>query len=54
MRWPGADRPVLAVKALYWGWSEGVGLGNHRFDTTGNRMTSSDMSNQPLKSGWFV
>ena len=37
-----------------WGWSEGVGLGNHRFDTTGNRMTLSYMSNLPLKSGWFV
>ena len=33
--------------------SQGAGLGNHRFDTTGNRMTSSDMSNQRLQSGWF-
>ena len=39
-----ADWSVVAMKALEWGWSEGIGLGNRRFDTTGDRMKSSYMS----------
>ena len=37
------------------GWSEGTGLDNHRFDTTGDRMTLSDMSDPPFTlNGGFV
>jgi Reverse transcriptase (RNA-dependent DNA polymerase) len=49
MRWPGADRSVVARKALQWGWSEGTGSDNHRFETTGDRMTSSAMKDKPFK-----
>ena len=49
MRWPGADRSVVARKALQWGWSEGIGSDNHRFETTGDRMTSSAMKDKPFK-----
>ena len=33
-----------SVEASVMGWSEGIGLDNHRFDTTGDRMTSNHMS----------
>jgi hypothetical protein len=50
-----ATSDPTSMKALQWGWSEGIGLDNHRFDTTGDRMTLSDMSDQPFKlNGWFV
>jgi hypothetical protein len=49
MRWPGADRSVVARKALQWGWSEGTGSDNHRFETTGDRMTSSAVKDKPFK-----
>jgi hypothetical protein len=49
MRWSGTDRSVRAKKALQWGWSKGAGSDNHRFETTGNRMTSSDMRDKPFE-----
>src|SRR5271156_864319 len=49
MRWPGADRSVVAKKALQWGWSEGIGSDNHGLETTGDRMTSSAVRDKPFK-----
>jgi len=37
------------MKALQWGWSEGMGSDNHRFETTGDRMTSSAVQDKPFK-----
>src|SRR6202451_3533401 len=49
MRWPGADRSVIARKALQWGWSEGIGSDNHGLETTGDRMTSGAMKDKPFQ-----
>jgi hypothetical protein len=49
MRWLGADRSVVARKALQWGWSEGIGSDNHTFETTGDRMTSGAVRDKPFK-----
>ena len=44
------DGPVcISDEGSVMGWSEGTGSDNHRFETTGNRMTSSDMRDKPFK-----
>ena len=49
MRWPGTDRSVVAKKTILWSWSEGIGSDSHRFETTGDRMTSSAVRDKPFK-----
>jgi hypothetical protein len=44
----GADRPVVVVKALQWGWSEGDGSGVVTIGPTGNRMTTRGTTSKPF------